>query len=67
MKCLSYILALFYCAIALAACTGPVILDEEEEIFEMESDDLIYLCRTAINNANNFHDANYSIFDRIKL
>lgn len=31
MKCLSYILALFYCAIALAACTGPVILDEEEE------------------------------------
>lgn len=31
MKCLSYILALFYCVIALAACTGPVILDEEEE------------------------------------
>ena len=35
--------------------------------FEMEGDDLIYLCRTAINNANNFHDANYSTFGRIKL
>ncbi len=28
MKCLSYILALFHCAIALTACTGPVIVDE---------------------------------------
>ena len=34
--------------------------------FEMEGDDLIYLCRTAINNANNFHDANYSTFHRIE-
>lgn len=30
MKCLSYILALFHCAIALTACTGPVIVDEED-------------------------------------
>ena len=34
--------------------------------FEFEGDDLIYLCRTAINGAHNFHDSNYSVFDRIK-
>jgi len=34
--------------------------------FEIENDDIIYLCRTAINNAHNFHDANYSTFHRIK-
>ena len=34
--------------------------------FEMEGEDIIYLCRTAINNANNFHDANYSTFHCIK-
>ena len=34
--------------------------------FEIEGDDIIYLCRTAINNAKNFHDANYSTFHRIE-
>ena len=34
--------------------------------FEMEGDDLIYLCRTAINGAHNFNDANYQTFHRIK-
>ena len=34
--------------------------------FEIEGDDIIYLCRTAINGAHNFHDANYSTFHRIK-
>lgn len=34
--------------------------------FEFEGDDIIYLCRTALNNANNFHDSNYSTFHRIK-
>ncbi len=34
--------------------------------FEIENDDIIYLCRTAINNAHNFHDSNYSTFHRIK-
>ena len=34
--------------------------------FEMEGDDIIYLCRTAINQAQNFHDANYSTFHRIE-
>jgi len=34
--------------------------------FEFNNDDIIYLCRTAINNAHNFHDSNYSTFHRIK-
>ena len=33
--------------------------------FEFEGDDIIYLCRTAVNNAHNFHDSNYSTFHRI--
>ena len=34
--------------------------------FEIEGEDIIYLCRTAINGARNYHDANYSTFHRIK-
>jgi hypothetical protein len=34
--------------------------------FEIEGDDLIFLCRTAINGANNYHNSNYSTFHRIK-
>ena len=34
--------------------------------FEFENEDIIFLCRTALNGAHNYHDANYSIFDRIK-
>lgn len=34
--------------------------------FEIEGDDIIYLCRTALNNAHNFHDSNYSTFHRIR-
>ena len=34
--------------------------------FEIEGDDIIYLCRTAINGANNYHDSNYSTFHRIE-
>jgi len=33
--------------------------------YEFDGDDLIWLCRTAINGAHNFHDANYSTFHRI--
>lgn len=33
--------------------------------FEIEGDDIIYLCRTAINRAHSFHDSNYSTFHRI--
>ena len=34
--------------------------------FEFDGDDIIYLCRTAINNPHNYHDSNYSTFHRIK-
>ncbi len=34
--------------------------------FEIEGDDIIYLCRTAINNAHTYHDSNYSTFHRIR-
>ena len=35
--------------------------------FEIEGDEIIFLCRTAMNDACNYHDSNYSTFDRIKL
>lgn len=34
--------------------------------FEFDGDSIIFLCRTAVNGAHNFHDSNYSIFDRIE-
>ncbi|MDP4133816.1 MAG: sialidase family protein [Bacillota bacterium] len=34
--------------------------------FEIEGDDIIYLCRTAINKPHSFHDSNYSTFHRIE-
>lgn len=34
--------------------------------FEIEGDDIIYLSRTAMNQAKNYHDANYSTFHRIE-
>lgn len=34
--------------------------------FEIEGDDIIYLCRTAMNKPHNYHDSNYSTFHRIK-
>lgn len=34
--------------------------------FEFDGDDIIYLCRTAINGAHSFHDSNYSTFHRIE-
>lgn len=34
--------------------------------FTIEGDDIIFLCRTAMNNAHNFHDANYQTFHRIE-
>ncbi len=32
----------------------------------IDGDDLIYQCRTSLNGARNFHDANYATFHRIK-
>jgi len=34
--------------------------------FEMEGEDIIFLCRTAINGAHSYHDSNYSTFHVIK-
>lgn len=34
--------------------------------FEFDGDDLIYLCRTAMNGARSFHDSNYCTFHRLK-
>lgn len=34
--------------------------------FEFEGDDIIYLCRTALNNATSYHDTNYSTFHKIE-
>ncbi|MBO5702834.1 MAG: exo-alpha-sialidase [Clostridia bacterium] len=34
--------------------------------FFIESDDILYLCRTAVNGANTFHNSNFSTFHRIK-
>ena len=34
--------------------------------FEFSGDDIIYQSRTAMNGANNFHDANYATFHNIK-
>lgn len=33
--------------------------------FIFDGDDILFLCRTAINHARNFHDTNYSTFHRI--
>ena len=33
--------------------------------FEMEGADILWLCRTAMNNPHNYHDANYTTFHRI--
>jgi hypothetical protein len=34
--------------------------------FDFDGDDLLFLCRTALNGAFNYHDANYSTFHRVK-
>ncbi|MBR3942412.1 MAG: hypothetical protein IKJ55_03555, partial [Clostridia bacterium] len=34
--------------------------------FAFDGDDIIFLCRTAMNNPHNYHDANYSTFHKIE-
>lgn len=34
--------------------------------FEFDGDDIIFLCRVALNEAPNGHDTNYQVFDRIR-
>ena len=56
--------------ISFAFIIPSLALYFRDDIFNDESciegEDIIYLCRTAMNNANNFHDSNYSTFHRIK-
>ncbi len=46
--------------------------DEPKEVgfqyvdFFIEGEDILYLCRTAVNGANNFHNSNFTTFHRIK-
>lgn len=35
--------------------------------FEIEGDEIIFLCRTATNGAQTYHDTNYITFNRIKI
>ena len=34
--------------------------------FEFEGDDMIFLCRVALNNAHNLHDTNYQTYHKLK-
>lgn len=34
--------------------------------FLFDGDDLLMLCRVAMNGAHNFHDSNYSVFKRVE-
>ena len=34
--------------------------------FEIEGNDIIFLCRTSMNNANDYHNSNYQTFHEIK-
>ena len=34
--------------------------------FRIEGDDILFLCRTALNGAHTYHDSNYSTFHRIR-
>lgn len=47
--------------------TNPQEIGFQYVDFFFEGDEILYLCRTAMNRAHNFHDANYSTFGRIKL
>ena len=34
--------------------------------FEFEGDDIIFICRTGLNEPDNYHNTNYQTFDRIQ-
>ena len=46
--------------------TDPAKVGFQYVDFEFDGNDIIYLCRTAMNHAHNFQDANYSTFHRVK-
>jgi len=46
--------------------TNPREVGFQYVSFLIDGDDILYLCRTAMNQARNFHDANYITFHRIE-
>ena len=54
------------CDLIDATDSDPKYVGFQYTDFLFDGDDLIYLTRTAANGAHNFHDANYSVFDRVK-
>ena len=47
-------------------CCDPQEVGFQYVDFMFEGDDILYLCRTAMNGAHNYHDANYQTFHRIR-
>ncbi len=45
--------------------TDPALVGFQYVSFLIDGDDMLFLCRTGINNARNMHDANTSTFHRI--
>ena len=62
---LACLFAFIIIVIAVTVCIGYFFVRKNVD-FEFDNEDIIYLCRTAINGAHNFHDSNYSTFHRIK-
>ena len=46
--------------------SDPKMIGFQYVSFAFDGDDIIYLCRTAVNGAKNFHDSNYITFHRIE-
>jgi hypothetical protein len=46
--------------------SDPKLVGFQYVDFIIEGSDILYQCRTAMNGANNFHDANYATFHRVK-
>ena len=46
--------------------SDPKMIGFQYVSFAFEGDDIVYLCRTAVNGAKNFHDSNYITFHRIE-
>ena len=44
----------------------PKLIGFQYVDFMIEGDDLVFLCRTAMNGADSFHNANYQTFHRVK-
>ncbi len=46
--------------------SDPALVGFQYVDFMIDGDDLIYLCRTAVNGAHSFHDSNYQTFHRVR-